>query len=100
MATIKSSGRKSLQEMPSTANLTPCRKRLAAALLAGASLLAGAVRANEPLEWKYDTSGRVEGTAVESAAPVSESFISALAYTAWSVGFDLDTMAAFRLIIR
>ncbi len=100
MVQVKSFGKKSRQGDGRQVDLTPCRKRLVASLLAGALLLTGGVWANEPLEWKYDTSGRIEGTVSESAVPVTESFISSLAFTAWSVGFDLDTMSAFCLIIR
>lgn len=100
MVQVKSSGKKSRQGECRQLDLPSRRRRLAAGLLAGALLLAGGVRAAEPLAWKYDTSGRSEGTVSESAVPVTESFISALAFTAWSVGFDLDTMSAFCLIIR
>lgn len=77
-----------------------CRTCFAAALLAGAFSLTGVAWANGPLEWKYDTSGRTEKTPAESAVSVSGSFLAALSYTVWSVGFDLDTTGGFYMIIR
>ncbi len=86
---------------PSMGGSCPCAVRQVAGLLVGAVLLlAGTAGANEPLDWKYDTSGRSEGVVAASDVPVQESFVSVLAFMAWSIGFDLDTTSDFCVIFR
>lgn len=86
---------------PSMGGSCPCAARRVAGVLVGVVLLlSGTVGANEPLDWKYDTSGRSESVVAASDVPVQESFVSVLAFMAWSIGFDLDTTADFCVIFR
>ena len=92
---------KAFQRNPSRGNPCPCAARRVAGMLVGAVLLlAGTAVANEPLEWIYDTSGRSEGVVAASDVPATESFVSVLAFMAWSIGFDLDTTSGFCVIFR
>lgn len=47
--------------------------------------------ANDPLAWRYDTSGRVEGTVIEQDLSLLDSVCMMLPFHAWSAGLDLDT---------
>lgn len=92
---------KAFQRNLSMGRPCPCAVRRVAGMLVGAVLLlAGAAGANEPLDWKYDTSGRSEGVVAASDVPATESFVSVLAFMAWSIGFDLDTTSGLCVIFR
>ena len=51
----------------------------------------GLAFANDPLSWRYDTSGRVEGKVIEQDLSLLDSVCMMLPFHAWSAGLDLDT---------
>lgn len=55
--------------------------------------------ANDPLAWRYDTSGRVEGTVIEQDLSLLDSVCMMLPFHAWSAGLDLDTQKLVLVLI-
>lgn len=55
--------------------------------------------ANDPLAWRYDTSGRVEGTVIEQDLSLLDSVCMMLPFHAWSAGLDFDTQKLVLVLI-
>jgi len=75
--------------------IVACKRRSLAGFCCLSLAFAGTITSANDLEWKYNTSGRVEGSTTEQSLILLDSVSMMLPFYAWSAGFDIDTKLGF-----